>query len=127
MRIGVIFPQTEIGSDPGAIREYAHAVEDLGYHHLLAYDHVLGADPQAHPGFRGPYTHQTPFHEPFALFGYLAAITQRLELVTGHSRQGADVRLEFGDTWADTVTHSSIDLHGQIDGWSRTEWVRSKG
>jgi len=83
VHIGVIFPQTEIGSDPGAIREYAHAVEGLGYHHLQVFDHVLGADPQGHSGWRGPYTYKDAFHEPFALFGYLAAITQRLELVTG--------------------------------------------
>ena len=82
MRLGAIFPQTEIGNDPGAIREYAQAVEGLGYDHLAIYDHVLGADPRNRPGWRGPYTHQTKFHEPLVLFGYLAALTQRLELVT---------------------------------------------
>ena len=46
MKLGVVFPQTEIGEDPGAVREFAQAVEDLGYDHLLAFDHVLGIDPQ---------------------------------------------------------------------------------
>src|SRR5437879_2323301 len=82
MQIGVVFPQTELGGDVGAVRTYAEAVEALGYAHLLAYDHVLGADPQVHTGWAGPYDVHTTFHEPFVLFGYLAAITS-LELVTG--------------------------------------------
>jgi probable F420-dependent oxidoreductase len=83
MHIGVTFPQTEIGEDPGAIRHYGQAVEALGYTHLLAYDHVLGADTRVRPDWRGPYTSETPFHEIFVLFSHLAAITTRLEFVTG--------------------------------------------
>jgi probable F420-dependent oxidoreductase len=82
MRVGVVFPQTEIGAEPAAIRAYAEGVEELGFRHLLAYDHVLGADPAVHLGWRGPYDVTTTFHEPMVLFGYLAAICQ-LELVTG--------------------------------------------
>jgi probable F420-dependent oxidoreductase len=82
MQIGAVFPQTEIGSDPAVIRDWATAVEDLGFRHVLAYDHVLGADPAVHEGFDGPYDIDTTFHEPFVLFGYLAATTS-LELVTG--------------------------------------------
>jgi probable F420-dependent oxidoreductase len=80
MQIGVTFPQTEIGADPAAIREYARTVESLGYRHLIVFDHVLGADPSRRPGWMG-YNHKHMFHEPFVLFGYLAALTQ-LELVT---------------------------------------------
>lgn len=83
MRIGVVFPQTEIGVDPSQIRHYAQAVEDLGYDHILVYDHVLGANTASRPNWQGPYTQASQFHEPFVLFGYLAAVTQRLELVTG--------------------------------------------
>jgi probable F420-dependent oxidoreductase len=82
MRIGVVFPQTELGGDVGAVRAYGEGVQDLGFTHLLAYDHVVGADPDVHRGWNGPYDVRTTFHEPFVLFGYLAAIT-RLELVTG--------------------------------------------
>ena len=82
MRIGVVFPQTELGGDPGAVRAYGQRVEELGYTHILAYDHVLGADPQVHRDWKGPYDIDTTFHEPFVMFGYLAAITS-LELVTG--------------------------------------------
>jgi probable F420-dependent oxidoreductase len=82
MRIGVVFPQTEIGADAGAVRAYATRVEELGYRHVLAYDHVVGADPAVHAGWQGPYDVTTTFHEPMVLFGYLAGITS-LELVTG--------------------------------------------
>jgi probable F420-dependent oxidoreductase len=83
MRVGVVFPQTEIGGDVGAVRAYATRVEELGFSHVLAYDHVVGADPEVHQGWSGPYDLNTTFDEPFVLFGYLAAITTSLELVTG--------------------------------------------
>ncbi len=79
MKVGVVFPQLEIGNDPAKIRAYAQAAEDLGYRHLVAYDHVLGADPDRPGGWTGPYTHRSPFHEPFVLFGFLAGVTTRLE------------------------------------------------
>lgn len=85
MQLGVVFPQTEIGNDPGAIRDYAQAAEALGYQYLLAYEHVLGAHPDRLKGLgrEPPYTHESPFHEPFVLFGFLAASTSRLGLTTG--------------------------------------------
>jgi probable F420-dependent oxidoreductase len=82
VRIGVVFPQTEIGGDVGAVRAYGERVQELGFTHVLAYDHVVGADPDVHRGWAGPYNVNTTFHEPFVLFGYLAAITS-MELVTG--------------------------------------------
>jgi probable F420-dependent oxidoreductase len=81
MQVGVVFPQKEIGADPASIRDFAQNVEGMGYSHILAFDHVVGADPTHRPGWQG-YTHQDMFHEPFVLFGYLAALTH-LELVTG--------------------------------------------
>lgn len=83
MKIGVVFPQVEIGNDPTAIRDYAQAVEAMGYTHILAFDHVLGANRASHPDLKGPYTHEHAFHEPFVLYGFLAALTRRVELVTG--------------------------------------------
>ena len=83
MKLGVVFPQTEIGSDPGAVREYALAAESMGYNHILAFDHVLGANAESRPGWSGAYRHTDAFHEPFVLFGYLAAVTSSVELVTG--------------------------------------------
>jgi probable F420-dependent oxidoreductase len=81
MRIGVVFPQTELGGDPGAVRAFATAASELGYAHIAVFDHVVGADPAVHRGWSGPYDVHTTFHEPFVLFGYLAALTS-LELVT---------------------------------------------
>ncbi len=80
MRIGVVFPQTEIGADPAGVKAYAQAVQQLGFEHLVAYDHVIGADPTHRPGWKG-YDINSMFHEPMALFGYLAAIAPGLELV----------------------------------------------
>ena len=82
MQIGVVLPQTEIGAAVADVRTYGSGVEELGFAHVLAYDHVLGADPDVHAPWTGPYNVHTTFHEPFVVFGYLAAITS-LELVTG--------------------------------------------
>jgi probable F420-dependent oxidoreductase len=82
MQIGVVFPQTELGGDVGAVRAYGQGAQDLGFGHVLAYDHVVGADPAVYPGWDGPYDLHTTFHEPLVMFGYLAALTS-LELVTG--------------------------------------------
>lgn len=83
MKYGVVYPQTEFPSDPIAIRDFAQAAEDLGYDHLLAYDHLLGANPDRPGGWSGPYTHTDPFQEPLVLFSYLAGLTERLSFVTG--------------------------------------------
>ena len=83
MDVGVVFPQTEIGNDPGAIRAFGQAVEAMGYTHLLAFDHVLGANPERPGGWQGPYTYRHAFHEPFVLFGFLASATSRLGFATG--------------------------------------------
>jgi probable F420-dependent oxidoreductase len=82
MQIGAVFPQLEIGNDPAIIARWATEVERLGYRHIVAYDHVVGANADTRPGWRG-YTHADQFHEVFVLFGYLAAITDNVELVTG--------------------------------------------
>jgi hypothetical protein len=65
MKVGVVFPQVEIGLDPQAIKDYAQAVESLGYTHILAFDHVLGANPDRPGGWTGPYTYRHTFHEPW--------------------------------------------------------------
>ena len=82
MRIGAIFPQTEIGEDPVAVRDWAQAAEDLGYSHIDIFDHVLGADPSLGRPLTGPYTSESLFYEVFVLCGYFAAITRQIELVT---------------------------------------------
>jgi probable F420-dependent oxidoreductase len=84
MKLGVVFPQTEIGADPDRIRNYARGVERAGFDHLVAYDHVIGHRPQDPAAWAelGPYTDEHAFHEIFVLFAHLAAITSHLELAT---------------------------------------------
>jgi probable F420-dependent oxidoreductase len=79
----VVFPQTEIGTDPALIKDYAQTAEELGFFHILAYDHVIGANPASRPGWKPPYSHLDNFHEPLVLFSYLAGLTKKIELVTG--------------------------------------------
>ncbi|HET7265242.1 MAG TPA: LLM class F420-dependent oxidoreductase [bacterium] len=83
MKIGVVFPQIESGTDPGFIRDYAQTAESLGYDYILIYDHVVGANTASRPNWKGPYTSKNIFHEPFVVFGYMAACTKKIELVTG--------------------------------------------
>ena len=83
MKLGVVFPQTEIGTDPTAIRDYAQAAEALGYNHIIAYDHVLGANTASRPGWIPPYTYKDSFYEPFVLFSYIAGFTRAIGLVPG--------------------------------------------
>ena len=83
MKIGLVFPQTEFGNDVAALHDYTQTAESLGYSHILAYDHVLGTNPNRPGGWTGPYTYQTPFHEVFVLFSYMAALTTKLEFITG--------------------------------------------
>jgi probable F420-dependent oxidoreductase len=82
LRIGAVVPHHEIGSDPGAIRAYARGVEELGVDHLLIYDHVLGAPRDRPGGFDGPYDVDTAFHEPMVFYGFVAALTTTVDLVT---------------------------------------------
>jgi probable F420-dependent oxidoreductase len=124
VKFGVVFPQTEIGSDPAAVRDYAQTAEGLGYDYLLIYDHVLGANPDRPGGWTGPYTHETLFHEVFVLFGYLAAITQRLELVTGvlilPQRETALVAKQAAEI--DVLSGGRLRLGVGI-GWNEVEYI----
>jgi len=123
VRYGVVYPQTEIGPDPGAVRAYAEAAEGLGYDHLVAFDHVLGADVANRPDWSGPYTREHLFHEPMVLFGYLAAVTQRLELVTGililPQRQTALVAKQAAEI--DVLSGGRLRL-GVAVGWNAVEF-----
>lgn len=124
MKIGVVFPQTEIGSDPAAIRDYAQTAEGLGFTHVLAYDHVLGANPDRPGGWGGPYTFRTPFHEVFVLFSYLAGVTQRLQLATGiiilPQRQTALVAKQAASL--DVLSGGRLRL-GVGLGWNQVEYT----
>jgi probable F420-dependent oxidoreductase len=122
MQIGAVYPQSELPTGPRAVRAYVQAVEDLGFRHILAFDHVLGADPAAYPGWSGPYDVDTTFHEPFVLFGFLAGLTS-LELVTGiiiaPQRQTALLAKQAAEV--DILTEGKFRL-GLGIGWNRVEY-----
>ena len=122
MRIGVVLPQTEIGPAVGAVRAYAQGVEDLGFQYVLAYDHVVGADPEVHQPWDGPYDVDTQFHEPFVLFGFLAGCTS-LDLMTGITilpqRQTALVAKQAAEV--DLLTRGGFRLGVGI-GWNPVEY-----
>ena len=82
MQIGAVLPQTEIGTDMASVRDYAQAMQDLGYQHLVTSDHVLGANPDGHPGWSRPQRHTTVVHEPFVLFGFIAGVAPKLGLLS---------------------------------------------
>jgi probable F420-dependent oxidoreductase len=122
VKIGVVFPQTELGGDVGAVRAYGEGIEALGYTHVLAYDHVVGADRASYPDWTGPYDVTTTFHEPFVMFGYLAAVTS-VELVTGiiilPQRQTALVAKQAAEV--DLLTGGRFRL-GVGVGWNFVEY-----
>ena len=125
MKFGAVFPQTQLGDDPIAIRDFVQAAEGLGYHHLLAYDHVLGANPQRGGWQAGnPYTYKDMFHEPLTLFAYLAGLTETIGLMTGvlilPQRQTALVAKQAAQV--DVLSGGRLRLGVGI-GWNAVEYT----
>ncbi|MCA9888185.1 MAG: LLM class F420-dependent oxidoreductase [Anaerolineae bacterium] len=122
MQFGLVFPQTEISANPADIRAYVQAAEDMGFDYILAYDHVLGANPDRPGGWSGPYTYQTQFHEIFTLFGFMAGVSDRLSFVTGililPQRQTALVAKQAAQI--DVLTNGRFRL-GIGVGWNQVE------
>jgi probable F420-dependent oxidoreductase len=124
MKIGVAYPTTEVAGDPLAIRKFVAAAEQLGYDHLMAYDHVVKAPhEQREPKLTGPYTEKHTFHDPFVLFGFAAAVTDQLEFVTGvlvlPQRQTALVAQQAADV--DLLSRERLRLGVGI-GWNYVEY-----
>ena len=133
MKAGVVYPQIELGGDTGAVKAFAQAAEELGYDHIVIYDHVLGAvHAGREPKLTGPYKENDPFHEPLVTYAYLAGITKKLELVTGviilpqrqtalFAKQAADVdlfsegrlRLGVGVGW-NWVEYDGLEMSGHF-------------
>ncbi len=124
VKLGTIYPQIELGGDPAALDRYARSVEQMGYDHLLMYDHVVGAVHEGRePKLMGPYTDQNPFHDPLVAFGYLAGITKRIELHTGvlilPQRQTVLVAKQATDV--DLLSGGRLRL-GVGSGWNYVEY-----
>jgi probable F420-dependent oxidoreductase len=74
MRLGVMMPLTDIGGEPGVLREFAQTAEEIGYTNLGLADHVLGANVANRPDWGDRNTSADLFHDPFVAFGFLAGI-----------------------------------------------------
>ena len=124
MNLGAVFPQTEYGADPAAVRDYAQTVEGLGLTHVLAYDHVLGADPAGRGEWGRRYTHKDAFLEPFVLFSYMAGFTREIEFTTGiiilPQRQTALVAKQAATL--DVLSGGRLRL-GVGLGWNKIEYI----
>ncbi len=124
MNIGVVFPQTEFSSDPAAIRDYAQTVEGIGFSHIVAYDHILGVNPDRAGGWNGPYTFQHSFQEPFVLFAFMAGVTQIIGFTTSiiilPQRQTALVAKQAATL--DRLSGGRLRL-GVGLGWNEVEYV----
>ena len=123
MQIGVVYPQNELSGNPAAVRRIGRAVEDLGFDHLMAYDHVLGAEHADRSPVLSGYSERDPFHDPFVMFAYLAAITERLRFATGvlvlPQRQTALVARQATDV--DLLSGGRLRL-GVGVGWNHVEF-----
>ncbi len=124
MKFGAVLPTCEIGDDPLAIRDWAQAAESLGYSHIIAYDHVLGAEHAGRePKLWGPYTEHDAFHEPFVMFGYLAGVTTTIEFETAviilPQRQTALVAKQAAEV--DVLSGGRLRL-GVGTGWNHVEY-----
>jgi len=124
MKIGAVLPHNEIGTDPGAMKAYAQGVEGLGMTHMLLYDHVLGADPNRPGGFKGPYDKDVKFHEPFTTFAFIAAVTEKVEMVTNililPQRQTVLVAKQAAEVAI--LSNNRLRL-GVGTGWNEVEYV----
>ena len=124
MKIGAIYPQTELNGDPAGLGAIGPAVEQLGYDYLLMFDHVAGAvrEDRKQP-LLGPYSHLDPFHDPLVAFAYLAGITGKIELATGilvlPQRQTLLVARQAADV--DLISGGRLRL-GVASGWNYVEF-----
>ena len=123
MKLGAVFPFTDVNDDPYAIRDFVQAVDELGYDHIVVYDHVLGSNPASRPGFSMPFTHLSPFYDPLVLFAHMSAISRRLEFLSAvlilPQRQAALVAKQAAI--ADVLAGGRIRL-GVGSGWNEAEY-----
>jgi probable F420-dependent oxidoreductase len=124
MKIGVVYPQTELKGDPDSLRRFGLAAESLGFNHIVGFDHIVGASHEGRePSLFGPYNETHPFHDPIAMFCYWAAITERIEFATGililPQRQTVLVAKQTADL--DLLSHQRLRLGVGI-GWNYVEY-----
>jgi probable F420-dependent oxidoreductase len=124
LKLGAAYPATEVAGDPEAIKKFIGAAVALGFEHMMAYDHVVKCPQEGRePKLAGPYTDKHTFHDPFVLFAYSAALTDKLEFVTGvlvlPQRQTALVAQQSADV--DLLSRERLRLGVGI-GWNYVEY-----
>ena len=123
MKIGAVFPQMEIGTDPIVVRDFAQAIEQMGFSHMVAYDHVINPDMTSRKDLPDFYDIDDTFHEPLVLFSYLAGLTNTLEFATGvlilPQRQTALLAKQAANV--DIFTQGRLRLGVGI-GWNKMEY-----
>lgn len=124
MQLGAVFSHGEIGGDIGRTRDWAQAVQDLGYDFVVASDHVVGADPASYPEQERVYSVASPVHEPLTLFAFLAGVAPRLGFLSSviilPQRQTALVAKQAAEV--DVVTNGRLRLGVGI-GWNPVEFT----
>ena len=124
MQLGAFYPATDVAGDPDAIRKFVHALESLGYSHMMTPDHVVKAVHEGRdPPLTGPYSEKHPFHDPFVLLAFAAAVSNKLEFATGivilPQRQTALVAQQAADV--DLLSRERLRLGVGI-GWNYVEY-----
>jgi probable F420-dependent oxidoreductase len=123
MRIGIVFPTTEIEADAGALKEWAQSVERMGFDHAVLYDHVVGANRASRPGAFLPYDIDDAFYEPFTLIPYFAAVTTALGFFTSVLilPQRQTVLVAKQAACVDVLSNGRLRL-GIGTGWNQVEY-----
>lgn len=124
MKIGVSYPVTEVAGDPDDVRKFVKMADELGFTHMMLHDHVVKAPHEGRePPLTGPYTEKDSFHDPFVLFGFAAALSDKLEFVTGvlilPQRQTVLVAQQTADV--DLLSRERLRL-GVGMGWNYVEF-----
>ena len=123
MKLGLSFPQTEIGTDPVKIKDFIQTAEGLGYDFITFVDHVLGEEAPRGASFAGNYTRDYMFHEVMVLMGYAAAVTKTIGLGTAvmilPQRQAVLVAKQAAEV--DLLSGGRMRL-GVGLGWNRVEY-----
>lgn len=124
MKIGFVYPQTEFGNDPEAIRDLAQTAEGLGFSHVLAYEHVVGVNPDSMANWDGPYDFKSSFQSPFLLFSFMAAVTDSLGFTTGILilPQRQTVLAAKQAATLDVLCNGRLRL-GIGNGWNKPEYI----
>jgi probable F420-dependent oxidoreductase len=125
MKLGVNYPVREVAGNPDDIRKFVRAADELGFNHLMTGDHVLKCPHDGRdPPLNGPYTDKDSFYDPFTLFSFAAALSDKLEFVTGvlvlPQRQTAIVAQQAADV--DLLSRERLRLGVGI-GWNYVEFA----